>query len=171
MPSSIVRTLVLAVFLLYLSGCGWHLKGWDKQNISLEQIHLITTDRYSDITMVIQRELERYGIQQNNNASFTVTIKPEQLNRRTVSVNRAAIAAEYALSLTLPYSLSLANATTQAGQLKTQRIYDFTAEDVVSKAEEEKRLLQDMREELAQNLLRLANAFYKTHSNKNIKTP
>lgn len=163
MPIS-TRSVMLLVCCAYaLSGCGWYLKGLNKQTLTLRQIHFLAHDTYSEIAIAIQRELQSYNIQQDSSAKLTLSVTGEQISRRTLSVNRAAIAAEYALSLTLPYSIAKQNSEPQKGQLKAQRVYDFATQDVVAKAEEEKRLLQEMRTELAQNLVRLANSL---HNNK-----
>jgi LPS-assembly lipoprotein len=88
---------------LYLSGCGFHLRGKIEIPESMQRIYLTGDDQYSEFIIEAKRALDRNGVKvvkSSTDAPFTIDILNENARKRTVAVsNNFRDAAEYELRM------------------------------------------------------------------------
>ena len=108
-----LRRLLLPglVLLLLLSGCGFHLRGWDLDE-SIQAVFIAAADNSTSARTEVAAELRsafaQAGVtiaQQRSDADLIVVLLDQRRNRRSVAVTGQARAAEYELSRAVQFSV------------------------------------------------------------------
>lgn len=161
----------MCLFLVTLSSCGWQLRGTD--NLSASSMDLSTglsinekrqiavnpvyTQSQREFRKIFNRLLSSNEIEDSEDANISLAFDKEKVSRRAQAYGSTGIPAQYLLTMTLGFSLidkSNAENTIQR-EVITRRAYDFDAELVGAKDREQQSLLNDMREDLAQQVFRI----------------
>jgi|GEM_PF-932030 len=154
--------LVVAFFCLFISSCGWQLRGVDtlKQKNILTQaapisLNLNLVKRNPELLQVFNNINNINNIRFNNNAKHTLTIHSVDIDKRHLAVTETGVAAQFLLTVTLSYSVTIKTVKAPAQQyiLTSRRDYDFDATQIVAKKQEEQALISELYEELAQQTL------------------
>lgn len=157
--ASLVRVCLLLV-VFGVGACGWQLRGWNAAN-PVSSLHLVTQDRYSPLTLAMQKTLQQQDIENDTTAPVQLHLGKEHLRKRIVAVTSIGSPAQYELSLSVDYQYRSAaedQAKTLPRTLAVFRAFDFDPNNTVAKNQEEKTLLEEMRRELALRILQLAPA-------------
>ncbi len=154
--STLVSTLLVASLL---SACGWHLRGSMDIGLDLDNVYVSAEDTHGSLVNLLKRTLIANNVTvvpQPEQADYRIFLSNEEQNRRTVSVGNEALAAEYELILEVDYRIE-----NQAGEpLVPQatatgiRSYTFDPNAVAAKAEEERLILDELRYNLVEQILR-----------------
>lgn len=153
--TTLVTTVLTATLL---SACGWHLRGSMSMPMDLESVYVTAEDSHGALITDLKRTLVSNHVATTDNsaeAQYSIALGNEERERRTVSVGNDALAAEYELNMSVDYQI-----TNQAGEViasnnaTTYRSYTFDRDAVVAKAEEERLIEQEMRNNLVQQILR-----------------
>ena len=145
-----------------LSACGWHLRGVGEaaDDQLLSSIQLVSTSRFSRMTLAVVDALQKYGITETASANWQLELKEERLEKRTVAVNSIGSASQYELALQIDFvyrDTKVTNALPRLQTVSTQRVFDFDPSNTVAKAEEENQLIAEMRRELARRIVRASS--------------
>lgn len=176
MMKKIIVTGLVLIQLALLSACGWRLRGTLDIANGLETIYVTAQDAHGNLVTDLRRLLEANKITLVNSAQeaqLSINIIRERQERRTVSVGSNALAAEYELTMEAEYSIR----TDTTGALDTPKIatvtrsFTFDENDVISKAEEESLIQEEMRRDLAQQIIRRVNVIAKSLSKPATDTP
>lgn len=140
-----------------LTACGWQLRGAqvDEQG-RLPGIHIVSEDNYSPMVRTLRETWEKQSVKDNPTGNpYLVQILDEVVDRRPVTYTTTGTPAQYEMTLKLTYAIQLPGAAEPKvpRTISTHRIFDFDPRNVVAKSEEERALLQHMRQQLAQTLL------------------
>lgn len=159
MKKLITAVLLSALTTTLLSACGWHLRGFSSVPINLDRVYLTAQDSHGALITELKRALQSNKVQVTNasaDAQYTIELSNEKTERRTVSVGNNALAAEYELNMSMDYRI-----LNPAGEVvaplvtaTTYRAYTFDINAVVAKAEEERLIEREMRNNLVQQVLR-----------------
>jgi len=150
----------LLLFVLLLSGCGFHLRGAVVLPQSMSNTVIAGSDR-SELYYEIENALRNAGgtVAQSVDATTSVlTVNSQRINRRVLSVDSQGRDAEYELVLNLVFSLrdSLGNQIADREKVTVNRDFSFDPDNVLSKSEEEASLRSEMlRQGVAQMIRRL----------------
>lgn len=150
-----VRLLVVALILLTLSSCGWHLRGWQGTPAASE-LNLVAQNRYSPLTRALEEAMHKHGITESDEAPIQLHLGAEKLDKRTVAVTTIGSPAQYELALSAEYRFSdpeAGDVLVPSQTLSVFRVFDFDPSNTVAKNEEENTLLDEMRRELAYRVL------------------
>lgn len=146
--------LILGAAIM-LTACGWQLRGAqvDEQGL-LPAIQIVSDDNYSPMVRTLRETWDKQSVKERS-ALYLVQILEEVVDRRPVTYTTTGTPAQYEMTVTLTYAVQLSGATAPKvpRTISTHRIFDFDPRNVVAKAEEERALLQHMRQQLAQTLL------------------
>lgn len=173
MCASLIRSgataLLLATVIVTVGACGWHLRGMDTRaeksaqstptegasNSATSSMKLILNKRNNPLTTAIQRIAWENNYQFSDDSSDYLVIESEKLEKRPLSVTETGIAAQYQLVLTITFSHRNAkgNLLLEPQQIVSWRNYDFDAQLIIAKSQEEEALISEMREELAQRII------------------
>lgn len=148
--SQIFICLTVAMFL---SGCGWHLRGAPKNFPPGSKLYISAQDPRTDIAGELTRLLQNAGLPMAESpmeADYDLTIHKEEERKRTVSVDAKGRASEYELITSAIYSVRDSNGRIllDNAEADVYRTLEWNDNEVVSKGEEERLLREEMRREL-----------------------
>ena len=157
MKTLLSRTLII-VLLAGLAGCGFQLRG----NINLPQewrdIYLVSASPNSELSTAV-----RDGFQSNDvavteraTANYILYLGNEEFGRRNLTIRNNARASEFELEMTTSLSVTDSKGEEVMAEidLSTQKVMTHDPENVTGKVEESRLLQREMRQELAQMVLR-----------------
>lgn len=141
---------------LLLSGCGFTLRGVTPLPPELYTLILDSARPDSDFEREVRRALQTNGVRLVESGSdYRLVLGNEGISERTLSVNVNARSGEYELALRVEYDLRRAGTVISGPNLlSTTRVYLTDPENAVAKEEEAALIQDEMRRELAQQLLR-----------------
>lgn len=150
--------LFLTLLIFMISGCGWQLRGYEQYKAGntnkIEQLHLKGKATNRLFQSSLKRQLEDLGILLNDDAPLVLTLKEESTERRPLSYGSTGIPVQYQLIMSIRYEFSSEPKTPANKRVLTaRRQYDFDTSLVLAKKEEEKKLLEEMRHELATRII------------------
>lgn len=147
----------LGLLWLVLAGCGWQLRGGGSYE-GPKAINLAPEDRFAPLTLALVDAMHRSKVAATSDAPITLYLGDEELQKRVVAVTSIGSPAQYEMSLSATFRYQLHGDKTVAipQVLSVERVFDFDPSATVAKSEEENTLLEEMRLELAQRILRQA---------------
>lgn len=150
------RGLALVLLALMVSACGFHLRGdWALPDF-LQPLALSLPAGNPPLEQEVRDGLALFGIQPES-GGYRLVLQPETVERQTAVVDTRAKAAEYQLTYLLRWSLlrdtDRSTAVTER-VIRIRRSYQYDTTAVVGKATEETTLINEMRREAVQTLLR-----------------
>ncbi len=147
------------VLLLSLSACGFNLRGSEGIPSIVSTIQVQSRNPDNDITRLIQRTLQINGVEISSDSDVSLLLDTPKFEERTLSLNANARAGEYQLELSLKVQLMNGEDILLGPEtLSVQRFYLTDPDVIVAKADEQELLREEMRAELAQQLLRRLRA-------------
>ncbi|MFN2309168.1 MAG: LPS assembly lipoprotein LptE [Gammaproteobacteria bacterium] len=149
---------LMAVLLLGLSACGFHLRGDVKLAPALAKVHIQGGDVYDPLVRDLVRALSAAGstvVEEPGAASAVLQVLSNRGDRRVLSVQTTGRVQEYELYQTFEFRVRDAAGAEllSAQRLELTRDYLFDADDVLGKAGEEETLRRDMRRDLVRLVL------------------
>ena len=154
-------TLFLSIFCLLtllLSGCDWRLRGSGANYATLPKVFLDGSDNrrnlgiYREIYAIL---MSQEALASHKQADVRLIIVNQDINRRTVSVNKSARAAEFQLTLKVPFKiLDKEGVVLRESTVVLTRSYSFNEQDIVGKSKEEALLKKEMVSDAARQILR-----------------
>jgi len=154
---SIIACLLLS---LTLSACGWHLRGSTTDNTSASapiELNISTADNFSPLLNSLRQSLRNYRITEaQGSAPYTLTVGTETMDKRTAGVGADALTSAYEVILSVDYSIQHNNTVLTAPKTRASisRTYNYNINNAATAAQEEALIVNEMRRELAQQLLR-----------------
>ncbi len=140
------------VLCLMIASCGWHLRGQG----NVPTVDNVAINGSGAIYQETLRLLQEKNALASSSPRATLVLGQEQWDRRTVSVAGNALAAEYQLTLSLPYSIrDSADNTISQDKLVLVRSYRYDQNDVAGKDREERLLKEEVYREAARQLMRV----------------
>ncbi|MDH5191097.1 MAG: LPS assembly lipoprotein LptE [Gammaproteobacteria bacterium] len=161
MTSQISRigfTLLLAVSILILEGCGFRMRGSVDVPVDMPTTFVQGTDQYRGITPAIKRILRGSGVnltEDPKRAELVLKIYDEKQTRRVLSVGASnAKVREYELNYQVDFGLERSGkALVDKQTISLMRDYTFDETAVNAKRNEENMLYKDMQSNAIRQLL------------------
>lgn len=152
-----VRNGLMATVILACLGCGWQLRGMGSYQ-GPRVMELAPEHAYAPLTLAIKENMNRSRIEDRSGASLILYLGKENLQKRVVAVTSIGSPAQYELSLSAEFRYHTRGDTTVVTpqELSVERVFDFDPSSTSAKSEEEDALVEEMRRELAQRILRQA---------------
>ncbi len=151
---------VLLAGCLSVSGCGFHLRGLESTRARLESIDFVSADVHGAINRELLKRFRDSGTEVSASAPLKLSVSGERRSRRAVATTRTNSVAEYELRLEVEMAL-----TDRSGRqivpgttIATERIYTFDNTSLTGSSEEEELLFDEMRKDIAAQILRRVNA-------------
>ncbi|WKE66632.1 LPS assembly lipoprotein LptE [Gallaecimonas kandeliae] len=146
-----MRWLLLSLTLL-ASGCGFHLKGSYEMPAAYRQVTLTSFDQYARITTLVSQSLAGSGVALGQGPE--VHILSDNLDRQTLSLFSTGQVAEYELVYSLKWQLIREGQEPQVHVIEVRRDYQDDPARTLAKDRERDLLLEEMRKEAADRLVR-----------------
>ena len=155
----ILCTGVMALF----AGCGFRLRGSIDLPSELTEVAIQGTRPNGELGIALRNGLSRVGgqvVDSVRNARSVLVITQDSSERRVLSVDSIGQANEYELAYTLGFRLDDPDGTNRVVQqsISLRRQYRYDPTQTLAKADEEVRLLREMREDAVRQMLRRLKA-------------
>jgi LPS-assembly lipoprotein len=155
--NSPLRALLL-LLTLSMTACGFHLRGTVEIPPEWLALHLTSPSPHSELSNTVKSSFSANGVEwmEPAEANYTLHLGPEKLERRNLSIDRNARAAEFELKLSTSLSVTDSQGAEilPAEDITVHKIMTHDPENVTGKVEEERLLRREMRTELVQRMLR-----------------
>lgn len=161
-PASFYRHLCLTGLALFLSACGYSLRGSDVLSSKFDSVLLNSQQVNSEFSRLLRRSLEVADVtvisttsDSLNEEQLVLDIGNERVISRPVTVNPRARAAQYELRLSVVIRLSKPGETLIPQEtLFVERSYFEDIENISGNQEEIEIISSEMRRELVNQLMR-----------------
>lgn len=145
-----------------LTACGFHLR--EPAQVAFKTVQLTGNTR---INPPLLKTLKAQGIKlvsSENEAELRLELLKEENEKRILSLSGIGLVREFELYYRVEFRTKLAGENTWSLPLTIESRRDFTYDDInmLSKQIEEKRLLENMQNEVLQGILRRVSALKKT---------
>ncbi len=149
------RVTIHVSLLLVLSSCGFHLRGSYDVPAFLQEITLKNPSASKDFEKQMRLALERRNILPEG-GEVLLEITRENITRQTSTVDSSAKAAEYTLIYTVEYRVGTVDGKVFGDRqsLILRRSYQYSTTNVAGKSTEEETLIQELRVDAAQQIVR-----------------
>jgi LPS-assembly lipoprotein len=155
----VMAALLACCAALLLSACGWHLRGTLAMPEGLDSVYL---NNQSD-AQLLGRMLEQLLVANDVTvatspaaAQLVISLLNYQEERRVVAIGDNALVTEYELIATADFSVEDSKGETVLAptDVSVIRAYQFDQNNVLGMAEEQELIQQEMRREIAQQIIR-----------------
>lgn len=157
-----MRIALLLLLSLVITSCGFHLRGTGGYTLGAESVAVVADNPQSDLAASLKETLEGNGVAvvPTTDAEYVIRLGSETTTRRPVASSGSITVSEYEVRVRALFSVVDASGKTviPSTALSTDRIYSFDATNFVGNAEEEAVLVEEMREDLAGQLVRRLSA-------------
>lgn len=169
MTSRLLTLTKFGLLFLFISACGWQLRGQVNLPAQLQVLKIDNQQNNSSLVQAIEQSLLSNGVSFSEEALYTLVILREENNRRVLSVTANAKASEYELEQTLVAELTRNTVDSEAkqptnDQAASPEVYDLTitsyrtqlydAAAELGKAQEADNLRREMRRDNINKLMR-----------------
>ena len=159
----VTASLVLVVSLVVLSGCGFQLRGSIELPEELSEVALEGTRPNGELGVAVRNGFSRVGgqvVDSKTRAQSVLIITQDSSSRRVLSVDSIGQANEYELAYTLGFRLDDPNGVNRVVQqsINLRRQFRFDPDLTLAKADEEARLVREMRQDAVRQMLRRLKA-------------
>ena len=150
---------VIALLLMTLVGCGFHLRGSADISDSLKTMRIEGVGLQRDIGLYLKRGLVSNGIvvvDAGTADASVLRITENKFDRRVLSVGSSAKVNEYELNSKLSFMVfdAQGNVLAEEQQVEAQRDYQFDEDEVLGRESEETLLRDQLNKQLVQSILR-----------------
>ncbi|PSV40503.1 LPS assembly lipoprotein LptE [Photobacterium sp. GB-210] len=170
--NSLTRLLIITLLALTTASCGFHLRGNYMLPDGIAKLSLTSFDPYGQLTRMVRYQFKLHGISEVAPAKNVpnLNINSESQGERTLSIYQNNGKAEYDLTLTVNYSVTIPNQGQQTYTTKVTRTFLDNPLTALAKSVEQDELVNVMREQAAQQIMRklarLTTVFNKIEEDK-----
>jgi LPS-assembly lipoprotein len=147
---ALARQTLLAV--LFLTGCGFHLRGADTFPPSMAVTYIATQDRYTPFYQQLKRTLRQGGVQVTQDperAGAVLRILDDETGQRVLSVSARNTPNEYDVYYIIRYSLEVGGSQAlEPQELSLNRDYTYDETLVLGKSAESDVIRQALADDL-----------------------
>ena len=153
-----MRWVILLLTLLFIHGCGFHLRQTAELPASISPVIINGLNPYSDLSRELSNRLQSNTVQitrDREEAKTMLNISRYNQKNRTLSVDSSGKVAQTELKHTLEFELINASGKTLVPTQKIEvvRSYINTEEQKLGKVTEAGQLAEGMRQELARQII------------------
>lgn len=146
-----------------IAGCGFRLRGGIELPAELTQVAIKGTQPNGELGVALRNGFARVGgqvVASRKNARSVLVITEDSTSRRVLSVDSIGQANEYELAYTLGFRLDDPDGSNRVvpQSINLRRQYRYNPNQTLAKADEEVRLMREMREDAVRQMLRRLKA-------------
>jgi LPS-assembly lipoprotein len=163
--SRLFRPLTAIGLLCLLGACGFQLRGTGGTDLpeDWKKMYLITGNPNGELARELENTFSAYDVQwvEREEANYILSVAREKFQQRNLSINAAARAAEFELTMSTGFTVQDAEGETviDSSQATVVKQMENDPSNVVGKTEEVRILKSEMRSELVQQILRRIGFF------------
>lgn len=158
-----MKHLIILILLMLSAACGWQLRGSVALPAGVKQMHLSSEDPYNPMMTELRQRLLAAGVELTPaplGAPYTLAITEQNRDSRVAAVGADSLASAYEVTIEVRYDILGPTGEAVALDLSSSvtRSYESDVSVAGAGAREEAMLLEEMRTELAQQILRRLQA-------------
>ena len=144
----------------FITGCGFHLRGAPTLPDNVNTVVIDSARAHAPLAIALNERLNVYGLSTtgtsalDRNQSVNIYLLPENLERRLLSVYASGQVAEYELIYNVRYRVLFPDSDPIVAQFEVVRDYQDDPDQVLAKSRELELVLDEMRTEAADILIR-----------------
>lgn len=155
-----MRRFFILCLIMLCAACGWQLRGTVALSSTVENLYLTGEDSFGPLMTELRNRLEAEGVELSDSpigAQYTLRITRETNQRRVAALGADALASAFELTLTANFDVADNSGQIIAGGLTSLVTRSYNASGG-NRTQEEALILGEMRQELAQQILRQLQA-------------
>ncbi|GGW77194.1 LPS-assembly lipoprotein LptE [Alteromonas halophila] len=144
-----------------LAGCGFTLRGAPALPDDLDYVLIVSARQHAPLKRALVNQLDIYGLEGGTRTNvapverqLVISLAPEQLERRLLSVYSSGQVAEYELIYGVNYTVTFPGFDPVSSYFEVLRDYQDDPDQVLAKSRELDLVLSEMREEAADRIIR-----------------
>ena len=146
--------LLIAILLLSLAGCGFHLQGTTPESSRLPELQMTGLAATHPLMQALQARRSFYG-EASHDVSIRLNIDKQQWQRRALSYANDGTAIEYELRYEVRFSLYSADDVLQGSHdVFVSGSFGFSPDLLLAKSVEEAALKDDVAAKVAEKIIR-----------------
>ena len=155
---TVVALILCAGLMALFTGCGFRLRGSIDLPVELTEVAIQGTRPNGELGVALRNGLSRVGgqvVDSVGRARSVLVITQDSSERRVLSVDSIGQANEYELAYTLGFRLDDPDGTNRVvpQSISLRRQYRYDPTQTLAKADEEGRLLREMREDAVRQMM------------------
>lgn len=156
-----IKNIILLTLLLFISACGYQLRGSIELPEGLKNIHLQGAS--SQLRKSIQKTLRSSGgelVDEMGQAGLVVQVVKEEMDRRVLSLSSTGRASEYEVIYSLEYNLldGEGNTLSETQKVEMSKDYFNNQEELLGKDNEEQVIREELYRKSVQAVVNRARA-------------
>lgn len=152
------KIIALILMTACISACGWHIRGSVDMPKQLSNLYVTATDSKGALVTELRQLLKTNRIkmvEKSADANYSLYILDENKDRRTAGVGGDELSSAYEITLKVNYEIHLKNNNQVVkGNAISIRNFNYNTAAINSATQEELLLDQEMRRDVAQQILR-----------------
>jgi LPS-assembly lipoprotein len=164
-----MRLIPIVLLTILLGACGFQLRGTGGYELAVDSVAIVADNNFSDLADELEDTLKSIGVAVNaTEPQYVIRLNSETTTRRPVATSGNITVSEYEVRLRAIFSIAdnEGEILIDDTPLTAERIYSFDASNFVSNAEEESVLIEEMRQDLAGQLVRRFSATLRSRSSE-----
>lgn len=154
-----MKKIIVSLFAtLILSACGWHIRGLVDMPTQLSNLYVSASDSKGALITELRQLLKTNRVslvEKSADANYSLSILEETKDRRTAGVGGDELTSSYEITWKANYEIRLKNSNQATkGTAISVRNFNYNTAAINSATQEELLLDQEMRRDLAQQILR-----------------
>lgn len=154
--------LIFFSALILTTACSWHLRGSVATPKDLGNLYVSAIDSKGALISELRQQLKANRVALTDNAAaadYSLNIVDESKDKRTAGVGGDALSSAYEITLKANYEIILKNNSHPIKAVAISvRSFNYNTASINSATQEESMLEQEMRRDVAQQMLRRLNA-------------
>ena len=154
--------LALFSFTLLVTACSWHLRGSVATSKDLGNLYVSAVDSKGALISELRQQLKANGVALTDDAAsadYSLKITDENKDKRTAGVGGDALSSAYEITSKANYEITRKkNSHPIKAVAISVRSFNYNTASINSATQEESMLDQEMRRDLAQQMLRRLNS-------------
>jgi LPS-assembly lipoprotein len=157
--TSVIARVLLITGMLLTTACGFHLRGTIDVPEALQTVYVTGDKPSSAVLQQVRSSMAGAGVtlvEKASEAPYTLYIGEEREEKRTISLNRVAAAAEFQIRQFVSFEIRDQYRQLLSGpfELINERNFQNDINNVVGKRDEERLIREEMHKALAQQIIR-----------------
>lgn len=163
---AVIKWIGLSSLMIALSACGFSLRGDFSLPASIKTIELSNPGHNTSLKRTLEKRLKLYKLEMFDKskahapADLNITLLPDELDRRLLSLFSNGQVAEYELVYTVKYLMQFAGHASQTVSFTVTREYQDDPDAVLAKSRELELVLGEMRQQAADRIIRQISTYY-----------
>ncbi len=157
-PGTAGRLWLLIALLVWLEGCGWHLRGQGDAPQYVDSLHIGGRPLDAELTRELERDLQALGIvlqEDARTAQYSLVVLNQASRKRTATLSGRARTSELELIEEVEFTVLARDGreVIPPARVRDDRVFEYNEDDVLATDDEAQLLRREMRANLVRQII------------------